>query len=347
MFNQAQDNRAQTSSHPMLGAMGVAESEFSHPVGAGPVPRGRLVAVIPAYNEDRFIGSVVLKARAYVDQVIVFDDGSTDQTAQVAREAGATVVQLDRNQGKARALEVGFAHALGTGADVVVVLDSDGQHNPGEIPLVVAPIQRDEADMVIGSRFLGTRNKIPLWRQFGQHALTFATNVSSGVPTTDSQSGFRAFRRDALNTLHISGKGFSIESEMQFWAREHSLRVSEAPISVVYVEKAKRNPVTQALQVLNGILALVSQMRPLLIFGASGLLVALVGSFLWYRTVTAYEATRELALGHALLGTLFMILGILTMFQGLTLHVLRYVVLGRQPKPAGSHTTQGDPKLRL
>ncbi|HEX9118098.1 MAG TPA: glycosyltransferase family 2 protein [Anaerolineae bacterium] len=293
----------------------------------------KVVAVIPAYREDRFIGSVVFKTRPLVDHVIVVDDGSPDQTAEVARAAGADVIVHEVNQGKARALATGFAHALALGADIVVILDGDGQHNPNEIPLVIAPIQEGVADMVIGSRFQGTKSKIPVWRQFGQHGLTFVTNVASGVSSTDSQSGFRAFRREALSTFNISAHGFSVESEMQFWAREQELRVAEAPISVIYAEKPKRSPVTQGLQVLNGVLQLVSQMRPLLFFGVSGLLVVLLGLGFWYNILRTFDLTRQFALGHALLATLFITIGMLAAFEGVTLHILRQIVNERSGRP--------------
>lgn len=290
-------------------------------------PASRVVAVIPAYNEDRFIGSVVLKIRPFVDRCIVVDDGSKDQTAHVAREAGAEVIVHAVNKGKAGALQTGFVRALELGAEAVVILDADGQHSPEEVPGVVAPVLAGEADMVIGSRFQGKKSDIPVWRQAGQHALTLVTNVASGVRSSDSQSGFRAFRGDALSTLRITGQGFAIESELQFWAREQSLRVVEAPISVVYAEKAKRNPVQQALQVLNGVLSLVSQSRPLLFFGASGLLIALLGLSFWYRTVQTYNLTRELDFVPVVLGTLFIVLGVLATFEGITLHTMRRMMV--------------------
>lgn len=303
-----------------------------------PNRRSNLVmAVIPAYNEDRFIGSVVLKTRGFVDQVIVVDDGSSDQTATIASEAGAEVMMHPVNQGKAEALKTGFARACELGADIVVTLDGDGQHNPAEIPGVIRPILRGQADMVIGSRFLDTKSRIPAWRRVGQRILTLVTNVTSGIPSSDSQSGFRAFSSRALAALRIRCEGFAVESELQFWAREHSLRVAEASISCVYVEKSKRNPFRHGLQVLNGIIELVSRSRPLLFFGLSGLLTALLGIVWWWWILRAYHQTNELALGYALLATLLIILGVLATFEGVTLHTLRRIAqhLPRQPVVTG------------
>jgi glycosyltransferase involved in cell wall biosynthesis len=295
-----------------------------------PEVHGRVVAVIPAYNEDRFIGSVVLKILPYVDWVVVVDDGSKDRTAHIARQAGADVLVHCVNRGKAKALQTGFARALELGADVVVILDGDGQHNPEEIPIVAEPILRDQADMVIGSRFRETKSQIPIWRQFGQHALTLATNVASGVPSSDSQSGFRAFRASALASLEISGEGFSIESELQFWAREQRLRVKEAPISVIYAEKAKRNPVQQALQVLNGILALVSQLRPLFFFGLTGAIVSVLGVVFWSGILHTYNTTGQLSMVPVIVATLLLMLGVLAIFEGITLHTMRQMMVMQQ-----------------
>ena len=116
-----------------------------------------IIAVIPAYKEEIAIGSVVLKAKKHVNRVIVVDDGSLDKTAEVAELAGAEVIRLDRNYGKAYALMRGLERAKELDCSVVVMLDADGQHDPDEIPRVVNPVLRGEADMVIGSRFLDVK----------------------------------------------------------------------------------------------------------------------------------------------------------------------------------------------
>lgn len=287
------------------------------------------IAVIAAHNENRFIGSVVLQTRRYVDQVIVVDDGSTDDTACVAEEAGAEVVRHVHNRGKAEAVNTGLTHARQKHASIVVLIDGDGQHNPHDIPGLLAPIQNDEVDLVVGSRFLGTRSRIPRWRIFGQHALTLATNVASGVTLTDSQSGFRALSNAALQAMRFRPKGgFSLESEMQFLIQQHGLRVKEVPVRMLYEERAKRNPFRHGFQVLNGIVTLVSQHRPLFFFGISGLTILTLGLLLGLVVIDRYNKYQNLAIGYALISILLAIIGIQTLFTGLILHSLRAFLNG-------------------
>lgn len=286
------------------------------------------IALIPAYNEARFIGSVVLQVRQHVEQVVVVDDGSTDATAQTARAAGAMVYSMPQNGGKARAISEGFRYirrlALFREAlTAVVMIDGDGQHDASQIPTLLAPIEKGEADMVIGSRFIGIKSRIPKWRVFGQHALTLATNMASGIKSTDSQSGFRAFAPDVLPYLDFSAEGFSVESEMQFIVREHHLRLLEVPISVVYEEPPKRHPIAHGLQVLNGILRLIGRSRPFLFFGLPGFVVLMGGMLLGVQVVHIFQQTSQLPTGYALVCILLSILGGIGLATGVILHSMR------------------------
>lgn len=288
---------------------------------------GPVVALIPAYNEQRFIGSLVLAVRDHVDQVVVVDDGSRDRTAELAQRAGATVVQHTTNRGKAAGVNSGFGYVRGLNPAVVVMLDGDGQHCVEDVPQVIAPVLEGRADLVVGSRFLSIKSAIPAYRQVGQHGLTLMTNAASGVRIGDSQSGFRAFSATALERLSFGQGGFSIESEMQFLAREHKLQLVEVPINVIYAEKAKRNPIAHGLEVVNGILRLVGQIRPLLYFGLMGSGVAMLGAALGLHVVNTYAQTQQLAIGYALLTVMLVVLGMLLFFVGVVLHSMRGMIL--------------------
>ncbi len=288
---------------------------------------GPTIALIPAHNEERFIGSLVLAARAYVDEVIVIDDGSQDRTVQIAERAGATVIQHQVNQGKAAAVNTGFNYVRWLTPAAVVMLDGDGQHSADDIPLVLAPILDGAADIVVGSRFLEVKSQIPAYRQVGQHGLTLATNLASGVQVSNSQSGFRAFSARALRELSFGQQGFSIESEMQFLAREHQLRVAEVPIKVTYAEPAKRNPLKHGMQVIDGIVRMASQTRPLLYFSLAGLSLFILGTLLGLYMVNIYARTHTLAVGYGLVTVLLCVVGVLLFFAGVLLYSTREMML--------------------
>jgi glycosyltransferase involved in cell wall biosynthesis len=283
----------------------------------------RVVIAVPAYNEERFIGSVVIQSLRYASDVVVIDDGSRDATAYIAEQAGAYVLRHTVNKGKSEAVNTALLWARARHVEALVFIDGDGQHRPDEIETVLAPVLAGEADMVVGSRFLEVKSAIPAYRKVGQHAFTAITNVASSVPVTDSQSGFRAFSRKAIETLHFTGTGLSVESEMQFQAKEHGLVITEVPISVVYAEKAKRSPVAHGLQILSNLTKLVSQHRPLFFFGLQGGLLLFAGLFMAALTWEVYNAGHVLAVGYALGAVLLLILGILTLFVGLILHSIR------------------------
>jgi len=243
-----------------------------------------ITVVIPAYNEGLVIGSVVLNARQYAAHVIVVDDGSSDNTSEIARLAGAEVITLEKNGGKAAAMMVAFARAKEIGAVATVMLDGDGQHDPAEIPSVAAPVLEGRADLVVGSRFLNSSDsdEIPGYRQFGQKVLNKATNVSSGMKCSDSQSGYRALSRKAMENLDFAANGYGIESEMLAHFAERGLVITEVPITVTYEvpHKHKMNSVKHGLSVLSSIIQLVSIKRPLFCFGLPGFALTIAGIFM-------------------------------------------------------------------
>ena len=286
-----------------------------------------IVAVIPAYNEERYIGSVVLKTRKLVDTVIVVDDGSTDLTAEIAEAAGAVVVRHEGKQGKGTALSTGFRRIRELDPAAVVMLDGDGQHLTEEVPQLLAPVLRGEADLVIGSRYLQKGGGVPRHRIWGHRAFNLLTRVASGVRASDSQSGFRAFSPGALEAISFRSHGFSVESEMQFLAKEHGLRLVEVPITADYVDKPKRPVVRHGLLVLNGVLRLIGQYRPLLFFGVPGLALLLAGLGWGFWVVELYRRYGGLAVGYAMISVLLTILGGLALITGLMLHSIRGLLL--------------------
>ena len=292
-------------------------------VTLGGIATPKVTIAIPAYNEERFIGSVVIQALRYSPHVIVIDDGSRDATPYIAEQAGARVLRHAVNKGKCEVVNTALLWACDHQVDALVFIDGDGQHAPMEIATVLAPVLAGEADMVIGSRFLDVKSPIPAYRQVGQHAFTALTNAASTLRVTDSQSGFRAFSRKAITRMRFTGTGLSVESEMQFQAKEHGLTIAEVPISVIYAEKAKRSPIAHGLQILTNLLKLVGQHRPLFFFSVQGGLLLMAGLIMGLLTWEIFSTTHVLAMGYALIAVLLLILGILTLFVGLILHSIR------------------------
>lgn len=287
----------------------------------------RVIAAIPCYNENRFIGSVVLKAREFVDRVIVVDDGSTDDTARIAEAAGALVIRHEVNAGKGMAMNTAFQWARENGVQAMVMFDGDGQHDPAQIPAMLKPVLEGKVNVAIGSRFLDAASDIPRYRMIGQRILTLITNIGSGVKLTDTQSGFRAYSRRAIETLSFKHKGLGdVECEMQFLLEKNGLKVKEVSIIANYDEKAKRNPVAQGMRNMNALMSLISERRPLLFFGLSGLILVLLSFLAGIRVFYVFSAGGGLAIGTALISVLLLIIGILSIFTGLILNVLRKMV---------------------
>jgi len=224
----------------------------------------KIIVGVPAFDEEAAIASVVAKALPHAAEVLVVDDGSTDRTSAEALRAGATVIRHRVNSGKGIAIATLFQYAMEEGADVLVLLDGDGQHDADEIPLVAEPCVEGRADVVVGSRFHpDAASCTPRIRRLGQLAFNGMTALASGVSCSDSQSGFRAFNRRAFCAMRLSEATFSVESEMQFECRTHDLRLTEVPITCSYAMPPKRNVLAHGMIVLSRLTALTIDRRAL------------------------------------------------------------------------------------
>ena len=289
----------------------------------GTIPQ-HITAILPAYEEEVSIGSIVLLTRLYADKVIVVDDGSTDRTADIARKAGAEVIVHETNKGKGTALKTGFVAAVEMGADVIVTMDSDAQHNPADIPKLTAPIIKGEADMVNGSRYLNGQDKnTPAYRRVGQTVLDKATNMNSGLQITDSQSGFRAFVASIVYIFRFNANGMAIESEMLADAGKAGLRIKEVEIDVRYdVDCSTVNPVQHGLQVLVSILKDMEFKRPLFYFTVPGASLGMVGLYMGANFLQSFSMGGSLNFGPTILMVLFLVVGCFMTLTGILLHSL-------------------------
>lgn len=296
-----------------------------------------IIACIPAYNEERTISKVVLQTRKYVDNVLVCDDGSSDMTGELAKELGAVVILHEKNLGKGAALRSLFDAGRKMGADVVVTLDADAQHVPSEIPSLLQPILNEEADVVIGRRAM-TGISAPAHRKLGNRVLNFLTKLSvsnngrkdrwrarSLDAFNDTQSGFRAYSKKALAAINVTEDGLAVDSQILLDAAGRNLRILEVSISTNYpkdVRTSKKNPVHHGLEVLSSLLELISEKRPMTFIGIPGLIFFIVGTICFAIVLRIYEATQKLALGTALIGIVFTLLGTVLLFEAVILWVL-------------------------
>src|SRR5438876_8406583 len=242
----------------------------------------RIVAAIPAYNEGPPIGSVVLTARQFAREVVVIDDGSTDDTADTAALAGAHVIRHHANQGYGAAVRTCLDYARDSGADILVILDGDGQHRAELIPLVVEPVVKGNADVSIGSRFLNSRGSdaIPRYRRFGINVITKLTNLGThhNGKVRDAQSGFRAYSRAAIEAVDPIETNMGASTEILWEADRKGLRIVEVPIDIYYTASASsRGPLQHGLSVIGSMIRYVETKHALLFFAVPGLFLFLAG----------------------------------------------------------------------
>ncbi|MFC1949086.1 glycosyltransferase family 2 protein [Chloroflexota bacterium] len=288
---------------------------------AGKSPGQKVIVGMPAYNEQQYIGSVVLQAGQYADEVVVVDDGSNDDTARIAELAGASVVKHATNEGYGSAIQSLLVEAGKRNADILVILDADSQHSPSEIPSLVKAIQ-EGSDVVIGSREM-KENVIPAYRRLGQRFLSRMTSVTSRQKLSDTESGFRAYSKKAMSTLELKEKGMAISSEIVSEAVSKGLKVSEVPISVTYSgDSSTLNPVKHGVGVLNRILVMLSERRPLLYFGITGIILIILGTIAGIVVWRTVASSQILNTGTALISMLLITVGVLSIFTGIILNVL-------------------------
>lgn len=266
---------------------------------------------IPAFNEERTIGDVIKKCHRYVDKVIVCDDGSTDDTAKIAQKNGAQVIIHKKNIGKGGAMRSLFQIALKTDADVIVTMDGDGQLLPEEIPKLITPILENKADVVIGYRFENAR-EMPSYRKMGNKILDKMTNLASDLAFRDTQSGFRAYSRKAVELIDFTTNGFGADAEILVNLSTKGLRISEEKITVIYNTGGRTssiNPVSHGTSVFFNTLKYVSVKRPLTFYGIPGMVLVIIGSILGYTFLDAYLHRQGIFMGSLTASIILFLLG--------------------------------------
>lgn len=264
-----------------------------------------VVIGIPAYNEEEAIVDVVREARNAADTVIVVDDGSDDHTAALAKQGGAVVHSHDGNRGYGAALESLFRAASDREADHLVIVDADGQHDPRDAPNLVATQRSSNAEIVIGSRFVGgSQSKTPLYRRVGLAVINATVGMClrlgySSQRVRDTQSGFRVYDSDAIELLaHNSdlSDGMDASVDILFHAADEDFEFVEVPVDVTYdvAEANTHNPVVHGAVLVQSVFERVLSERPFRLLGAPGAVSLLVGIALAGASITGLSPLQTI-----------------------------------------------------
>ena len=290
------------------------------------------IAAMPAYNEARSIANVIRGCESYVDKVVVVDDGSIDATAQIAEALNAYVVRHPINMGYGAALRSCFEQARRLGADRMVIIDSDGQHDSEDIPKLLEPLSRGY-DLVIGSRFITKKaEKMPFYRKVGMKVLDAITNFINEIEISDSQCGFRAYSRHAIEAIQIREDGMSAGSEILLQIKENNLRVKEVDICCNYdlENTSKQDPVTHGLNVIVYLMGVLKERKPLHFFAFPGMAFVGAGFVEEQNSLRMLSQGGNLDLSIALAMTVLILVGAGMIFTGIARHPISKCPVARK-----------------
>ena len=289
-----------------------------------------IVIGIPAYNEEKNIAGIISRLMKNDYQVIVCNDGSADSTGDIAERMGAIVVHHPKNLGYGAAIRTLFLKARELKCDVLVTFDADGQHTTEDIPVVLEPIIKNQADMVIGSRFLNGDSSIPNYRKVGIKTITKLTNLSSGLKITDSQSGFRAYNKEVIDKILPSEYGMGVSTEILIKATKKGLKIIEVPIVILYDGQiSTHHPVSHGVSVILSTMKFTSIEHPLKFYGIPGLILLAIGLFFVVWTIQTFSETRQIITNISLIGIGKTILGMILLLKSIMLYSLVNVVRER------------------
>jgi glycosyltransferase involved in cell wall biosynthesis len=287
----------------------------------------KVVIGIPAYNEEKNIAKIIVKLQNVTNKIIVCNDGSTDSTSEIADKMGAIVINHPKNLGYGAAIRSLFSKASELDADVLVTFDADGQHRIEDINKVIKPIECNNVDIVIGSRFLGDNEKIPAYRKFGINIITKISNITTKKKITDSQSGFRAYNKKALQEIIPSDNGMGVSTEILIKANKKSLRVIEVPITITYEgETSTHNPLSHGISVILSTMKFISIEHPLKFYGIPGLIFLLTGFIFIIWTIQIYAEYGSVITNIALVGIASTIVATMFLMTSIILYSLVNVV---------------------
>ena len=282
---------------------------------------------IPAYNEEKNIAKIITKLKKITDSIIVCDDGSSDMTSEIAKNLGVIVISHKKNMGYGAAIRTIFEKSAEIGSDILVTFDADGQHRVEDVSRVLRPLENSEADIVIGSRFLGKQSNVPNYRKLGIKVITQVTNSSIKTKLTDSQSGFRAYSKQVLSKISLSEIGMGISTEILIKASSGGLRITEVPITILYSgDTSTHNPVSHGTSVLFSTIKFTSIEHPLKFYGIPSVIFLTIGVIFTSLAVQYYVNVGRLNTDLTLIGAGTILVGIILLISAILLYSLVSVV---------------------
>ena len=282
---------------------------------------------IPAYNEEKNIAKIITKLKKITDSIIVCDDGSSDMTSEIAKNLGVIVISHKKNMGYGAAIRTIFEKSAEIGSDILVTFDADGQHRIEDVSRVLHPLENNESDIVIGSRFLGKQSNVPNYRKLGIKVITQVTNSSLKTKLTDSQSGFRAYSKQVLSKISLSEIGMGISTEILIKASSKGLRITEVPITILYSgDTSTHNPVSHGTSVLFSTIKFTSIEHPLKFYGIPSVIFLTIGVIFTSLAVQYYVDIGRLNTDLTLIGAGTILVGIILLISAILLYSLVSVV---------------------
>ena len=279
---------------------------------------------IPAFNEEARLSDVIVEAKNYADLVVGCDDGSSDNTSKIAISNGAELIRHSKNLGKGSAMKSLFNYAKDHNAELVVMIDGDGQFKANEIPLLIKPILNGY-DVVIGNR-LGKNSKMPNYRTFGNKVLDKITNIAADLPFEDTQSGFRSYSKKAIESISIQSDGFGSDAEILVNAAQKNLKITDVPVSVLYdigTKTSTKNPISHTTEVVLSLIELISIRRPLSYLGIPGIIIFAMGIIFSIIVITLFNETRYFSIPYMLLTIGSFTLGLILIMMSVLLFSIK------------------------
>jgi len=282
---------------------------------------------IPAFNEENNIGKIIITLKKITNDIIVCDDGSSDLTREIAEGLGAKVISHTKNMGYGEAIKSIFNEAKKKESNILVTFDADGQHRPEDIMSLTKPIIDQQAEIVIGSRFLKNETDMPKYREIGVKILTKVTNMSIKENLTDSQSGLRAYTKEVLQNISLTDSGMGISTEILIKSHQKEFRIIEVPIQILYgKDTSTQNPVSHGTSVLLSTIKYTSIQHPLKFYGIPAIIFLLVGLSFLIWTFQIYAEETRVVTNIALVGIGTLLLGTILMISAILLYSLVSVV---------------------